>query len=224
MPIDFPNSPTTGQVYTYQGKSWIWNGTGWDVPRALSEIGAVQTFANAAARTAAIPSPTEGIVSYLNDSNLLTIHDGSAWKPSLATSGGILQVVRSSTTGEVITSSSTFVDTNLTATITPKSISSQILVFITQNGLQKGPENGDNSINLRVVFPNGGSQVFGNLHMLTSTATRLVASSSHTAIYTPNSLSPQTFKTQFANFVNGASAAVQIFSTTSTMVLMEIAN
>jgi microcystin-dependent protein len=31
MPIDFPTSPTTGQVYTYLGKSWIWNGTGWDV-------------------------------------------------------------------------------------------------------------------------------------------------------------------------------------------------
>jgi hypothetical protein len=79
MPIDFPTSPTTGDVYTYQGKSWIWNGTGWDVPRSLSEIGAVQTFANAAARTAAIPSPTEGIVSYLNDVDLLQTNNGSAW-------------------------------------------------------------------------------------------------------------------------------------------------
>jgi len=34
MPIDFPSSPTTGQVYTYEGKSWVYNGTGWDVPRA----------------------------------------------------------------------------------------------------------------------------------------------------------------------------------------------
>jgi microcystin-dependent protein len=31
MPIDFPTGPATGQVYTYLGKSWIWNGTGWDV-------------------------------------------------------------------------------------------------------------------------------------------------------------------------------------------------
>jgi hypothetical protein len=79
MPIDFPSSPTTGQVYTYEGKSWVYNGTGWDSPRALSEIGAVQTFANAAARTAAIPTPTEGIVSYLNDVNLLQTNNGSAW-------------------------------------------------------------------------------------------------------------------------------------------------
>jgi hypothetical protein len=34
MPIDFPTSPATGQVYTYQGKSWVYNGTGWDSPRA----------------------------------------------------------------------------------------------------------------------------------------------------------------------------------------------
>jgi hypothetical protein len=31
MPIDFPTGPTTGQVYTYEGKSWIYNGTAWDI-------------------------------------------------------------------------------------------------------------------------------------------------------------------------------------------------
>jgi microcystin-dependent protein len=36
MPIDFPTSPTTGDVYTYLGKSWVWNGTGWDAPSAGS--------------------------------------------------------------------------------------------------------------------------------------------------------------------------------------------
>jgi hypothetical protein len=85
MPIDFPSSPTTGQVYTYLGKSWVYNGTGWDVPRALSEIGAVQTFANATARTAAIPSPTEGIVTYLNDTDRLDVHNGTAFVPALST-------------------------------------------------------------------------------------------------------------------------------------------
>jgi hypothetical protein len=84
MPIDFPSSPTTGQVYTYEGKSWVYNGTGWDSPRALSEIGAVQTFANAAARTAAIPTPTEGIVSYLNDVDRLDVHNGTAFVPAVS--------------------------------------------------------------------------------------------------------------------------------------------
>jgi hypothetical protein len=100
MPIDFPSSPTTGQVYTYLGKSWVYNGTGWDVPRALSEIGAVQTFANATARTAAIPSPTEGIVTYLNDVDLLEAHNGTDWKQISGLSGGILQVVTGTTRSE----------------------------------------------------------------------------------------------------------------------------
>jgi hypothetical protein len=30
MPIDFPSGPTTGQVYSYLGKSWIYNGSAWD--------------------------------------------------------------------------------------------------------------------------------------------------------------------------------------------------
>lgn len=29
MAIDFPSSPTTNQVYTYSGRSWIWNGAAW---------------------------------------------------------------------------------------------------------------------------------------------------------------------------------------------------
>jgi hypothetical protein len=89
MPIDFPSSPTTGQVYTYLGKSWVYNGTGWDAPRALSEIGAVQTFANATARTAAIPSPTEGIVTYLNDVDRLDIHNGTTHVPAVSTGAWI---------------------------------------------------------------------------------------------------------------------------------------
>lgn len=42
MPIDFPNSPTTGQVYTYLGKTWIWNGSAWD---STSPVIVPDTFA-----------------------------------------------------------------------------------------------------------------------------------------------------------------------------------
>jgi len=132
MPIDFPTSPTTGQVYTYLGKSWVYNGTGWDAPKALSEIGAVQTFANATARTAAIPTPTEGIVSYLNDSNLLSIYDGANWKTSLGAIGGVIQVVSATNSTQATTTSTSFQDTGLTATITPRSTANRILILVTQ--------------------------------------------------------------------------------------------
>ena len=39
----------------------------------------VMVFASAAARTSAIASPQEGMVSYLKDTNALQTYDGSAW-------------------------------------------------------------------------------------------------------------------------------------------------
>jgi hypothetical protein len=39
----------------------------------------VTPFASAAARTSAITSPVEGMVSYLNDVNTLEVYDGSSW-------------------------------------------------------------------------------------------------------------------------------------------------
>lgn len=31
MTIDFPASPTLNQEYTYLGRTWLWNGSGWEV-------------------------------------------------------------------------------------------------------------------------------------------------------------------------------------------------
>jgi hypothetical protein len=91
----------------------------------------IMTFAGTAARGSAIPSPTEGMTTYLQDSDIVSIYDGSAWKTPLATTGGILQVVSTTKTDTFSSSVSanTFVDvTGLSATITPKSSSSKILV------------------------------------------------------------------------------------------------
>jgi hypothetical protein len=39
----------------------------------------IMVFANAAARTTAIPTPTEGMFAYLLDSSTLFTYDGSNW-------------------------------------------------------------------------------------------------------------------------------------------------
>jgi hypothetical protein len=94
---------------------------------------AVMTFADAAARGSAIPSPSEGMTTYLEDSNILSIYDGSDWKNSLGVTGGILQVVSVVKTDSFASSSiaSGAVSGEIsgyTATITPRSTSSKILV------------------------------------------------------------------------------------------------
>ena len=36
MPIDFPSTPTLNQTYTYNSRTWKWNGTGWQSVYQLS--------------------------------------------------------------------------------------------------------------------------------------------------------------------------------------------
>ena len=36
MPINFPNSPSPNQQYTYDNKMWEWNGIYWEVYSALT--------------------------------------------------------------------------------------------------------------------------------------------------------------------------------------------
>lgn len=39
MALDFPSSPTTNQEYTYKGRTWIYNGSGWQIkPTALQYV------------------------------------------------------------------------------------------------------------------------------------------------------------------------------------------
>ena len=88
----------------------------------------VMVFAGTAARGSAIPTPTEGMVTYLSDVNQVQAYTGSAFQAV----GAILQVVSTTKTDTFTTTSTTFTDiTGLTATITPSSTSSKIMIFAT---------------------------------------------------------------------------------------------
>jgi hypothetical protein len=95
---------------------------------------AVMTFAGTAARGSAIPSPSEGMVTYLSDVNALEVYTGAAFVPAASGatlgSGSILQVVQTVKTDLFTTTSGTYVDiTGYSATITPSSASNKILVM-----------------------------------------------------------------------------------------------
>ena len=138
--------------------------------------------------------------------------------------GAVLQVVSNTYSTIQTTSSSTFTDTGLTATITPTSSSSKILVIINQCGVRK--DTGDTGVGLRLL--RGASVILkfedsaGNTN---SGAQNFIGSVSTSYVDSPGVTSATTYKTQFNSQANLANARVQVFDaeTASTIILLEIA-
>ena len=136
--------------------------------------------------------------------------------------GHIIQVVQGSTTTTVTNATTTQADTTLTATITPKSVNSKILVTI-NHPIWKSSGNAENQISLFL---------YRDATQITQLATYLMANgaantvtSSMTANYldTPNTTSAITYKTRFSNYVNASVVAVQQYNAPGTITLMEVA-
>ena len=154
--------------------------------------------------------------------NASNISSGTLGKARLPT-GSVLQVVNAVYATAVTTSSSTYTDTGLTATITPSSNTSKILVIVSQNGNLKGGAN--NTRTGLQLFRNASSlttwELFANW---TNTATLSgVGTSGLEYLESPATTSATTYKTQFNSQDNIASVSVQGGSGMSTITLMEIA-
>jgi hypothetical protein len=124
-------------------------------------------------------------------------------------------------------SSNTLTDTGLTATITPSSTSSKILVLLHQNGVRKNSNHSNNDV--RIELQRGGTLI----HLpctyagFTGTSIHLVLASVSTSyLDSPSSTSAVVYKTQFRNPDGGAAGGTimaQESSAESTITLMEIA-
>lgn len=135
----------------------------------------------------------------------------------------ILQVVQGVTNVPVSSSTTTYVSTGLSATITPQSTSSKILIFVNQVGGDKSSANANNAINLRLV--RGASQIALIAHSAGYTGTALnlrIAAMSTCYLDSPATTSATTYTTQFFSNSGAASATVQIGGDLSTMILMEV--
>ena len=135
----------------------------------------------------------------------------------------VVQVVNSTYSTQTNSSSSTFADTGLSATITPSSSSNKILViaqvsscFTTTN------TNTEIDVNLlrdstQIIATMGGRG--GN----SSTGGDAIGTVGCAFLDSPNTTSSVTYKCQFKSTQNNAQVSVQLGGTTSTMTLMEIA-
>jgi hypothetical protein len=139
-------------------------------------------------------------------------------------SGKVLQVVQATYSTEVTNATGTYADTGLTATITPSSATSKVLVMVSQQGCSKTSGNSANSIEIKLRRDTTDILQFVTFGILTDTALR-VNGLNYSANYldTPATTSAITYKTQFRN-QNGTSAVqVQALSTAvSTILLLEI--
>jgi hypothetical protein len=128
------------------------------------------------------------------------------------------------TSTQASNSSTTFADTNLTASITPSLASSKVLVLVSQNGCRK--TNGDNNNQLQLRLVRGATNLItfctqGGFTQ--SVMFNAFGSASCEYLDTPNTTSSTTYKTQLANGVPYSAVTVQTDSeSTSTIILMEI--
>jgi hypothetical protein len=237
---------------------------------------AVMVFADASARSTAITAPSEGMVTYRSDADVIEYYDGAAWQPILdqdvieakgdlivgtaddtvarlpigtdgyflqaasgettgmqwasIPAGKVKQVVQATTSTPVTVSGVTLGDSGLSATITPTSSGSSILVIVSQSfGSSKTSS----------LYTGGGFKIlrgataiydalsagnYAGLFLQVGTSGTPAINSRIAMVYldSPATTSATTYKTQMAGYVVGISMNAQINSTTSSMILVEI--
>ena len=139
----------------------------------------------------------------------------------------VLQVVTGTRDVQVANATNTFVDTGLTASITPSSVDSKILIMVSQNGAGKAAGNSGSALQLQLLRGASTIIVFEGLGGYTNSSLANVAGSFSTVFLdSPATTSATTYKTQFRNVANASAVEVQNggggLATVSTICLMEI--
>jgi hypothetical protein len=139
--------------------------------------------------------------------------------------GSVLQVVQVSYQSTTSSSSSTFADTGLTASITPSSTSSKILVSVIHGGCRK--TSNDTQLRLQLLR---SSTVLSNFEDYgganNSTTNNGIGTCAGDWLDSPSTTSSVTYKTQLASAQNNAIVYVGAgtsIASMATITLMEIA-
>lgn len=168
---------------------------------------AIAVFSNSAARSAAITSPVEGQVTYLEDTAAYESYDGTSWI-GFGGGPGILQV-RQVSKSDVFSSSvaggGAVAVTGLTDSITPSLTSSQVLVTVDISGASA------DTAGLSVILKRGGTAIGigaaeGSRSRVTSGgvsgASRNLSNASFTFLDSPASTSSQTYTVEIVNLTD----------------------
>ena len=136
--------------------------------------------------------------------------------------GKVLQVVSAHTATVTSCTSSTYIDTTLTASITPSSSSNKVVVFVNQS-FQKINSTHANFKMLRDSTDIGGS-IPARAIGYTGTTIEIYFGMAFNYSFqdTPSSTSALTYKTQFNNAAGNGTTKCQPDSSQSYMLLMEV--
>jgi hypothetical protein len=180
-------------------------------------------------------SLTAGIVQTADTSGNLNIQSGGSTKIAVTSAGvavtglakaslptgSVLQVVNATRSVQASSSSATWATTGLTATITPTSATSMILVFVSQTGLYKNAT--DTMMGLRLVRNSTTIITFETQALYTNSIAKNEGASSITYLDSPATTSAVTYKTEFNNANAAGLVYAQVATESSTITLMEIA-
>lgn len=134
----------------------------------------------------------------------------------------MLQVVAAYTSTQTTNATTTYADTTLTATITPSSATSKVLVLVSQNGVGRSLTNDFQGCNLRLLVASTVIETFMKLAGQTNTKLQQNFAASYAHLHSPATTSATTYKTQLAAAQAEAQAFVQFDSSVSSIILMEI--
>jgi hypothetical protein len=128
----------------------------------------------------------------------------------------VLQVVNATTATSASTVGTTYIDSNLTATITCQSNTSKVLVITSQVFFSTGGR----ECNVRLVA--GATTLQTDPAVVFSAAGSVFGNNSFLHLHSPASTSAITYKTQFTGAATAGTVAVQLNGTTSSITLLEI--
>ena len=166
------------------------------------------------------------------DADLFLIDDGaggtlrktaaSRIKTYLGDTGKILQVVGATDNTQKDTSSTSYADTGLSASITPSSSSNKVLIIVHHGGLLK--ESSNNAGKLQLLRGTSAIHMFENdFGRDGGTGLNAVGGSGTVHLDSPNTTSETTYKTQIACSVTAASTVRSgQNNAVATMTLMEV--
>jgi hypothetical protein len=160
---------------------------------------------------------------------VLQVNSGATapeWATPAGGGGKVLQVVTGTITTGFVTSSTSYVDTGLTVTITPSAATSKILVFVSGSGIADRPTAGTTNV-AQFILVVGATQIqrmlLGYTNFASATGAEFYGTLNFSILHSPATTSATTYKVQARVGAATSNATLQgSADQIATIVAMEI--